>query len=143
MFFNKFKSIALLLFLIGLYVMLNKLIIPLTFEAAKSDLFLDGSDDNGSRYAVSTPLSEIAFKHCNTYIGKELDEDITPIFQPKPINSWDIGSYTFLVNGEIELRNKEGASSLKKYVCRIKYEEGDQNDINNWSVYGVSGLDEI
>jgi hypothetical protein len=143
MFTNKLKLIALLAFVVILYVILNKVIIPLTYDAAKSELYLDGSDDNASLYPVSSAMSDMAYKHCNTYIEKELDDDVAPIFQPQPINAWDIGSYTFVINGEVELRDKEGVTSRKKYVCRIKFEEGDQNDFNNWSIYGVSGLDDI
>jgi hypothetical protein len=141
--FKNLKFIGVIVFLVGLYLILNKVIIPLTFSAAKSDLYLDGSEDNGSQYAVSSPLSEIAYKHCKTYIKNELDDGLTPQFPPQPINAWDIGSYIFLVNGEIEIRNQDGASTLKKYVCRIKFDEGDQNVFDNWSVYGISGLDGI
>jgi hypothetical protein len=143
MFNKKLKLLGLIVFVIGLYVILIKVVIPITYNAAKSDLYLDGSDDNGSQFAVSSPMSDMAYKHCNTYIEKELDDGLTATFAPQTINAWDIGSYIFLVNGEIEIRDQNGASTLKKYVCRIKYGEGDQSIFDNWSVYGVSGLDEI
>lgn len=141
MFKNKLKVIGLLVLLVGLYAILKEVVLPFAFDVAKSDLFLDGSEDNGSLIAVSTPMSDMAFKHCNTYITEELGDDVTPVFAPRPINAWDIGSYTFIVNGEVELQGKDGASSMKKYVCRIKFDEGDQNLLDNWSIYGVSGLD--
>ncbi|MGR8934092.1 MAG: hypothetical protein ACU837_06835 [Gammaproteobacteria bacterium] len=139
---KNFKLLGVIVFLIALYAVLNKVIIPFTFDAAKSDLYLDGSDDSGSRYAVSSEMADFAFKHCNTYIKEEMDEDLTPLFASQAINVWDIGSYTYLVNGEVEFQDKNGVSTSKKYVCRIKYDEGDQNDFNNWSVYGISGLDD-
>ena len=139
---KKLKLLGLLLFLIGLYVVLNKVIIPFTFDVAKSDLYLDGSNDNPDLYPVNSPMSEMAYKHCNTYITQDLADDLTPIFPPQPIKAWDIGSYTFLVNGEVELQNQEGVSTFKKYLCRIKFDEGDQNAYENWSVYGISGLDD-
>lgn len=138
---NKLKIVGLLVLLVGLYAVLKGIVIPLVFDVAKSDLFLDGSEDNASMLPVSTPLSDMAFKHCNTYITEELGDDVTPVFAPRALNTWDIGSYTFVVNGEVELQDKDGASSMKKYVCRIKFDEGDQNVFDNWSVYGVSGLD--
>lgn len=141
--FKNLRWLGLIVALIVLYTILNKVIIPFTFDVAKSDLYLDGSEDNGSQFAVSTAMSDLAYKHCNTFIKNELDEDAAPRFASQPIKAWDIGSYTFIVNGEIELQNKDGVSNPKKYVCRIKFEDGDQNDFDNWSVYGVTGLDEI
>lgn len=140
---KNFKLLGVILFLIGLYVVLNKVIIPFTFDVAKSDLYLDGSDDSGSQFATSSEMTEMAFKHCNTYIEKDLGEDITPLFASQPINVWDIGSYTYLVNGDIEIQDKDGVLTSKKYVCRIKFDEGDKSAYDNWSVYGVSGLDDL
>lgn len=141
MFKNKLKIAGLLVLLVALYAVLKEVAIPFAFDVAKSDLFLDGSEDNASLLPVSTPLSDMAFKHCNTYIAEELGDDVTPVFASRAINTWDIGSYTFVVNAEVELQGKDGASSMKKYVCRIKFDEGDQNAFENWSVYGISGLD--
>lgn len=140
---SKLRFLGLCAFLVVLYVILVKVIVPFTLKIAKSDLYLDGSDDNGSLLPVNNDLSSLAYQHCNTYITQELHEDLTATFAPKPVNTWDIGSYTFVVNGEIDIQNQEGVSTPKKYVCRIKYDEGDQNDINNWSIYGISGLDGV
>lgn len=136
------KLIASLFFILGLYVMLKEIIIPIAFNAAKSDLFLDGSEDNGSLLPTTSALADTAFKHCNTYIAQELNDAKTR-FADKPINVWDIGSYTFVVNSEIEVQGDSGAPEVKKYVCRIKYGEGDQNALDNWSVYGIDGVEGI
>ena len=49
-----------------------KLIMPFAYKVVASDLFLVDSKDKASQVAISTPLSNIAFMHCNNYIKAEL-----------------------------------------------------------------------
>ena len=120
---------------------------PLINKVISSDLFLVDTDDIGSDEAVSNELTDLAFSHCNNYIKEELDDDFIVSFSPKPINTWSIGNHQYVVNAEIEISNADTGNKIKRYVCRISYDKGnDQSgmmDPDNWSVYGLSGIDEI
>ncbi|WP_262965297.1 hypothetical protein [Methylobacter psychrophilus] len=112
---------------------------PFIYKTAASDLFLVDSKDQASPIAISTPMSGIAFTHCNNYIKSELGPDTTVAFPEKPLNAWTLGNYQYLISAEVTVSN-----STKKYACRITYNNGDNEegslDFDNWSIIGLSGV---
>ncbi|MDP3840617.1 MAG: hypothetical protein Q8Q54_16990, partial [Methylococcales bacterium] len=114
---------------------------PYVYDVIKSDLFLVDTKDKGSDLPVSTPLSNIAFMHCNNYLKSKAETDVTMNFAEKPLKAWDIGNYQYVINAEVSITNNAGTSS-KKYACRITYNKGDNEEdalnIDNWSIIGVS-----
>jgi len=117
---------------------------PFAYKVVASDLFLVDSKDKASQVAISTPLSNIAFMHCNNYIKAELGADTSVIFPEKPLNAWTLGNYQYLISAEFSVTTDKAATNKKKYACRITYNNGDNEegaqDFNNWSIIGVSGL---
>lgn len=141
------KKSRLLLFLAGLIILLltqYKVVMPGLYKVVSSDLFLVDSNDQSSQIAISTPLTDLAFKHCNEFIKNDLGSDIKISFADKPVNAWSLGNYQYLVNGDITLTSADSSVSTKKYACRVTYNNGDDqsgiNDISNWSLIGVSGI---
>ena len=139
-----------LLFVAGLAILLlsqYKIIMPFIYKVAASDLFLVDSKDQASQLPISTPLSDIAFMHCNNYIKSELGPDITITFPEKPLNAWTLGNYQYLINAEVTVTSDTAETSTNKYACRITYNNGDNEegalDFKNWSIIGLSGLDDI
>lgn len=141
------KKHRVLLFIIGLAalsVSQQKFIMPWVYDVIKSDWFLIDTKDQGSNLAISTPLSDIAFMHCNNYIKSETAPDTAIVFAEKPLKAWDIGNYEYIINGEITTTSNSSASVTKKYACRITYNKGDKQEdplnFDNWSIIGVSDL---
>jgi len=137
-----------LIFIAGLTVLLlsqYKLIMPFVYKIVASDLFLVNSKDQASQVAITTPLSNIAFTHCNNYIKSELGPDTTIIFPEKPLNAWTLGNYQYLISAEFSITNDKSSNEKKKYACRITYNNGDNEegalDFDNWSIVGLSGLE--
>ncbi|WP_174626597.1 hypothetical protein [Candidatus Methylobacter favarea] len=121
---------------------------PLVLDVIKSDLFLVDSKDQGSQLPVSTPLTDLAFMHCNNYIKSELGSNLAVSFHEKPIKAWSLGNYQYVINAEIDITDDlNNKVNTKKYVCRITYHNGDDEkgvaDFDNWSIEGLSGLDNI
>lgn len=142
------KKYSTILLIIGLAVLLltqQKVVMPLVYEVIKSDLFLVDSKDKASQIPVSSHLTDIAFKFCNQYIVSKLSPDTSATFSEKPINSWSLGNYQYVINAEANITANK-ISSSKKYVCRISYKNGDdQSGIenqDNWLINGIAGLDE-
>ena len=142
------KKYRTLIFIAGLAVLLltqYKLVMPFIYKVISSDLFLVDSKDQASQLPISTPLSGIAFMHCNNYIKSELGPDVTVAFPEKPLNAWTLGNYQFLISAEVTVTGATADTNTKKYACRITYNNGDNEegalDFNNWSIIGVSGLD--
>ena len=117
---------------------------PFIYKVVASDLFLVDSKDQASSLPISTPLSAIAFMHCNNYIKSELGSDVAVIFPEKPLNAYTFGNYQYLISAEVTLTKDAVGTSTKKYVCRITYNNGDNEegalDFDNWSIIGLSGL---
>lgn len=144
------KKYSILIFIIGLATLLliqKKVIMPFVYKVVQSDLFLVDSKDQGGQSPISTPLTALAFMHCNSYIKSKLGPDISISFREKPLNAWSLGNYQYVINGEIDITSTTASTITKKYVCRINYKNGDNDegslDFANWSIEGLSGLDSI
>lgn len=147
---NLLKKYSLIVLIVGLGLLIffqNKVIMPLVQDVIKSDAFLVDTKDEGSQLPISTELSNIAFMQCNHYIKSELDSDQTITFPDKPLKAWSIGNYQYIVNAEVIISDKNGNSITQKYLCRIKYDDGDNlegaNDFDNWTLDGISGIEGI
>jgi hypothetical protein len=143
------KKYSLLFLMIGIGVLIlftQKVLLPLVYDVAKSDAFLIDSKDPGGQTPLTNSMTDLAFLHCNNYIKSELGAETSATFSDKPLNSWSLGNYEYVINGEITLTNASNAST-KKYACRIAYQNGDNLDgaldLDNWSIEGVDGIDEI
>jgi hypothetical protein len=138
---KKYRIAILIVGLLTLSLSQQKFVMPIIYDIIKSDLFLVDSKDKGSDLPVSTPLSNIAFMHCNNYIKSKAEPDTSISFSEKPLKAWDIGNYQYVINAEMNITNNSGTST-KKYVCRITYNKGDNEEdalnIENWSIIGVS-----
>ena len=143
---NKHRTLLLIAGLAALLLTQYKLIMPFIYKVAASDLFLIESNDNASQLPISTPLSDIAFRQCNSYIKSKLGTDVEISFPEKPLNAWSLGNYQFLISAEVNITGDSANSGQKKYACRINYDKGANQegalDFDNWSVIGLSGLDD-
>jgi len=130
--------------LIGLILFQKEAIMPFAEKIAASDLFLEDSDDEGSRIATSTSMTHHAFTQCNKAIRNEIDEETNITFPSEPLQAWSLGNYKYIVNAEIEISDNSGRSFFKKYACQTQYDKGsDLNgvmDSDNWSITGLSGI---
>lgn len=146
---NFVKKYSLLVLIAGLGLLIffqNKVIMPLVTDVIKSDAFLVDTKDQGSQQlAISTELTNIAFSHCNNYIKSELGSDAKINFAKKPLKAWGLGNYQFMINAEINIADKNGNSSTQKYLCRITYDKGENQDgvldFDNWTMVGLSGIE--
>lgn len=144
------KKYSIIIFIVALTTLLlvqSKVIMPFVYKVVQSDLFLIDSKDPGGQSPISTPLTGLAFLHCNSYIKSKLGPDVSINFPEKPLNAWSLGNYQYIINAEIDITSTTASPIAKKYVCRINYKNGDNDegslDFNNWSIEGVSGLDSI
>lgn len=143
----KFKFFLFVICLIALFVFQKKGVMPIIYDIISSDFFLEESADQASQIAISNEMTNFAFNHCNTSIANNLDTEFSVNFSEKPISAWSMGNYQYIINAKIEMVPTDAASFIKSYVCRINYTEKDNlliaDDIDNWSVIGLSGLDNL
>lgn len=143
---NKKKIIVFGICLAALLALQIKFVLPILYDIAASDLFLVDSKDEASAMPISNDMTALAFAHCNAQIKADADEDQSFSFAGQPTNAWSLGNYEYIVNADVEISHKDTPSSIHHYACRIQYNNGDDTsgaaDINNWSVSGISGLDD-
>ncbi len=143
----KYKFFLFVVCLIGLIALQVKVVMPLVYDVVSSDLFLEDSGDEAILNTVTTDMTGYAFEQCNLYIAKDLGSDFAASFTSQPINAWHIGNYQYVINADIDLTPEDGQSFTRRYVCRIKYKNGEDQsgatNSENWSVDGISGLDNL
>ncbi len=143
----KFKAFLFVICLIGLLLFQYKLVMPTIYKIVSSDLFFEDSGDDMKRTSQSTFLTENAFTQCNTYVASEYLADYSINLPKEAINAFSLGNFQYVINADIEISPANAASFSKRYACRIKYLNGSDttgiSDPENWSVNGISGLDNI
>ncbi len=145
--FFKNKVFLFVVCLIALLVFQYKAVMPLLYDIAASDLFLVDSDDKLNRVSTNTSMTDNAFDQCNSYIANELFPEHSFTFPEQPRNAFSLGNYEYLINADIEILPADAAAFTKRYACRIKYDNEDDttglSDSTNWSINGLSGLNDI
>ncbi len=143
----KRNIIFLIVGLVALLAFQAKVVMPFVYDMAASDLFLKDTGDEANRTSANTQMTIAAFNQCNTYIANDILPEQTVTFSDKAINAFSLGGFRYVINSDIEIQPKDSTPLLKRYVCRIAYTSDDNDDANildpdNWSVDGISGLDE-
>ncbi|MEI7840206.1 MAG: hypothetical protein WCJ11_06865 [Methylococcaceae bacterium] len=143
---SKTKIFLLIGGVIGLVLLQRELLIPVAKDVAKSDLFLIQSNDQASNMSQSSPMTELAFQHCNKHLKASLDEKTTVTLPEKALNAWSLGNYEYVVSAEAGVSHEGSAPKKHKYVCRIAYNNGDDTsgapEFDNWSLVGISKVDD-
>jgi hypothetical protein len=142
---SKRKLLLLVASVVGLVVLQREILIPMAKNAAKSDLFLVDSKDQGSMMTQSNEMTQFAFQHCNTHLKADLDEKTTVTLPEKPLNAWSLGAYEYVVSAEADVSSDGAPTQKHKYVCRISFQNGDDTsgaaEFKNWSLDGLSKVD--
>ncbi len=141
------KMILFFIILIALLVFQAKVIMPILYDIAASDFFLEDSEDEANRISTNSTMTDAAYDQCNFYVANELLPDLTFTFSKQPLNAFSLGNYSYVINADLKIIPNNAASYTRRYVCRIKYLNEDDNtglsDFENWSIDGFSGLDNI
>jgi len=141
----KYKFLFFVIGFVTLIAFQSKVIMPWVYDIVASDFFLLDSGDDPSRFSSNTEMTDKAFEQCNTNIANEIFPDETLSFAEAPTSAFSMGNFEYIISSDIEISPPNEASYTKKYACRIRYLEKDDTtnitDPDNWSITGISGLD--
>ncbi len=142
---KKFQIFFLIAALSVILLTQYKLVMPFVYKVVASDIFLVDSKDKADQLPISNKLTGLAFAHCNNQIKKTLGDDgVNASFPAKPINSWSMGNYRYIINGEVNITDGNNGVKTKKYACRISYKNGESEEgadnFDNWDIEGLSGI---
>jgi len=143
----KSKLLLFVVCLVALFAFQAKVVVPVLYDIAASDFFLEDSGDESSRTSSSNQMTQAAFNQCNNHIANDILPNHTVTFPSSPLNAFSLGNFRYIVNVDIDILPVDSASFSRRYACRIQYSENDDNNgaenPDNWSIEGISGLDNI
>lgn len=137
---NKYSLLMLAVYVVALYVLLNKAIVPFVFKVLESKPFTGDPEQSGQVTEVHDSRTAMALLQCNRFVKEELDDDAVLNFANTDYDAWDIGFGRFLVKSYVDVQ-LAGPPVRKNYVCEIKYVGGDLADLENWKLSGLSLTD--
>lgn len=142
------KIFLFIISLIALLVLQSQAVMPWVHSVISSGLFIEKDDGVGDAGAeIVDNMTNWAFTHCNSSIKNDIGEEFDVLFAEQPINAWGIGNYQYVINSEIEIIPSNAPSFIKRYACRIKYTDKEDltglSNLDNWSIDGISGLDDL
>lgn len=141
------KLILFVVFAVALFAFQTKIVLPTVYDIVASDLFLKDTGDYRNDLSTTNLMTMSAFDQCNNYIANEILPDSTIVFSDSFTNAFGLGDHQYVLNADLEIQPEDGPVYSKRYVCKIRYSEGtDISGINvsdNWSVVGMSGLENL
>lgn len=143
----KNRFLLVVIFAVALFAFQAKVVMPIIYDVVASDLFLEDTGDEKNDLSSTNLMTMSAFDQCNNYIANELLPDATIVFPETFANAFSLGGHQYVLNADLELQPKNEAVLIQRYVCKIKYSEGNDtsviNNSDNWSIVGISGLDDL
>ncbi|TAN51946.1 MAG: hypothetical protein EPN21_05235 [Methylococcaceae bacterium] len=135
---KKLKVVLFVLFVVFLYVVTMKVIMPIVFKVMDSGLYLKKTEDD--------PVGELrnartyaALLHCENQLRESggLARTTRPSAGEDEYKAWGLGDHTYVIKAMLDIPGQENKLVRTSVACKIKYDEGDESDPDNWSILGV------
>ncbi len=129
---TKASGLLLILFIVGLYLLQNKAVMPFVEGVVQSDVFeadtsaLEGKD-----------RTRIAFTQCNDFVQEDLGPDSAVQFAGEEYKSWELASGRYLISSYVLQHDASGKQVRKNYACNVQFSGGDDMDHANWKLLGM------
>lgn len=138
---NKYSLLLLAVYVVALYVILNKAVVPFVLSVANIELFTGDSSQAGQLTQVHDDRTAMALLQCNRFVQDKFDEKTTLVFANAEYQSWDLGFGRFLIKSYVEVSEPSQATVRKNYVCELKHTGGDLAEHANWKLQGLALTD--
>jgi hypothetical protein len=129
--------IGLLLFIVLLYVSLQKGITPLVMKVVESDLFFEKDEEQEELGKIDSPRGVQAFAQCKSMM---LADKLVPAdaqFVDANYEAWALGGRTYLIRSHVSVNMPEKGMVDRKYACKMKFLGGELTDAKNWEQFGL------
>ncbi len=135
---NKYSLLLLAVYIVALYVILNKAIVPFVLNVLDTEVFTGDPAQSGQVTEVHDNRTAMALLQCNRFVSEKFDEDVNLTFATAGYHSWDIGFGRFLIKSFVDVAAPGEPSVRKNYVCEIRHTGGDLADQGNWELKGLA-----
>lgn len=134
---RQYALILLVLFIVGLYVLHNKAVVPFVMTVIHTRFFTGDPKLGGQATAISDNMTAMASIHCKTLIKQQLPANESATFPQYDYKAWNIGFGRYLVQSYVDVETSNGRSQRKNTLCKIKYTGGDEADPGSWTLIGM------
>ncbi len=135
---NPYSLLLLAVYVVALYVLLNKAIVPFVLNVLNSDTFQGDASQSGRATEIHDNRTAMALLQCNRFVKDKFDEDVGLTFANTASHSWDIGFGRFIIKSYVDVAEPSEPTVRKNYVCEIIHEGGDLEDQANWDLKGLA-----
>lgn len=135
---KKNSVILLILFIIGLYLIQNKGVIPFVTKVAESDLFFEKEVEEDEEIGnIKNARTDFAFAHCKSAFKDEFEPGEATDLNSTEYEAWALGNRTYLVRSSVRMPDENQKMVEKKYACKIQYLGSEESNPGNWTVSGI------
>ncbi|HLF98108.1 MAG TPA: hypothetical protein VI457_13270 [Methylococcaceae bacterium] len=135
---NRWVSLGLLVvFIIALYLSLNKAVVPFIEEVAQSSLYMKETTDDDPLGEIRNARTDQAQLHCENQLREDQGAAAVPTSTDTNYKAWSIGDFTYVIKGSLDLAGENGEPGHYRYACKIHWNGKDMTDPDNWSTYGM------
>lgn len=137
---RKYSALLLILFIVGLYFLQNKAIMPLVEKVVESDVLLEDSDDNDESEelgSIRNDRTDLAFSHCKEAFKAQYGEEINAELSVDQYQAWALASKSYLVRSTAKVAGEGSEGTEKPFACKIQYTGSDPSDASSWTISGI------
>lgn len=136
---RKYSALLLILFIVGLYFLQNKAIMPFVEKVVESDMFMedDAEPESEQLGSIRNDRTDFAFSHCKAAFEEEYGDDVKVELSPDQYQAWALASKSYLVRSAVKVIANDGGIAEKAFACKIQYTGTDPADPDSWAISGV------
>jgi hypothetical protein len=134
---SKYSILFLILFIILLYAILEKAVIPFVMDVAESELFFENAAEEEQLGNVRNERTDFALMHCKNSIKEDGMLPENADFLNSKYDAWALGNRTYIVRSGVTVMDPEKGHVDRKFACKIRLVENDPTDFKNWSILGI------
>jgi len=134
---SKYSILFLFLFVIFLYALLDKAILPFVMKVVESNVFFEEETEEEQLGNVKNERTGFALMHCKNSMKEEGMLPDTAEFNNDKYDAWALGNRTYIIRSSVRVAEAEKGQVEKKFACKIRLVENDPADFKNWSILGI------
>lgn len=136
---GKFSLVFLILFVIALYYILNKGVMPVVMSVLKSDVLFEEEVEHEElgKIDTKTPRMGYALTNCKEAVKKEGDIPETAQFLDDGYEAWALGNRHYVIRSSVRVSDPDKGIQERLYACKLRMIADNESDPASWSILGV------
>jgi hypothetical protein len=134
---SKYSLLFLIIFVVFLYVILNKFVVPFIISATDSSLFVEQTQEEEQLGKVNNERTHAALGQCKLAMKNDGVLPEHGNFVDDGYEAWALGNGSYVIRSSVDVTEPNKGQARKYFACKIQYRQGDPSDVKNWSIMGI------